>query len=104
MVRTQVSADEPPIVDDVLKYVQLQDEYALAGTANTITPHAYWVLYKDTPLAKVGSQYSSLPATTADIERVWSIAGNITEGRERLTADHLHEELFIRWNSFVLDK
>ena len=92
-------------VDVFVQYMDLTRPYALGAgfSTETLNPHSFWSLYGDTLLAPFGKILSLLPATTADIERVWSVAGNVTIGRERITADHLHEDLYVRWNKKIVD-
>ena len=67
-----------------------------------MNPQAFWELFRDTPLFPFASLASMLPCTTSDIERVWSMAGDVVMGRERLTIENAAEEVYIRWNQFAL--
>ena len=56
-------------------------------------PGDYWdVLYSETALSSTACS-CSFPATTASVERLWSLVGYTQEGRERMTPEHSFEEL-----------
>jgi hypothetical protein len=55
----------------------------------------YFLLFYSPPLAFHCSQ---LPGSTADLERHFSGAQFVGEGRERLSSNHLFQEVYIREN------
>ena len=64
-----------------------------------LSPGDYWdVLYSENVLGCIGASSCFFPATTASIERFWSLAGYTQDGRERLTPQHSFEELFLKVN------
>ena len=67
-----------------------------------VGPGDYWTFFKDLGLATVGKVYSQLPGSTADLERHFSGAQFVGEGRERLTSTHLFQEVFVRENRRAL--
>ena len=79
-------------LESILEYTESAGFFS-AATCPEIqmaNPHAYWSVYADHPLAKLGRLVSLLPASTADIERVWSMAGSIAAGREALRPEYLN--------------
>ena len=63
-------------------------------------PMTFWKrVFPDSVLASQAAVYCSLPATSASVERVWSAAAYQTQGRERLTTEHLFRELYVKMNS-----
>ena len=61
-----------------------------------------WSFFKDSGLATIGKVYNQLPGSTADLERHFSGAQFVGEGRERLTSTHLFQEVFVRENRRAL--
>ena len=54
-------------------------------------------------MAKLACYYLTPPPTSTDVERLFSIAGNIlTDSRNRLTPENLEKLLFIRQNYISL--
>ena len=69
------------------------------GSHGGFPAQKYWTgLFSDAPLAAVGSRVCGLPAASASVERLWSAAGHQVEGRERLSVEHLFQELHVRMN------
>ena len=67
-------------------------------TEDGCSPLRFWNLFPDSPIQKIAVVITTLPTSTASLERCWSAAALILQDRERLTIDHLFEEMFIRWN------
>ena len=60
----------------------------------------YWRgLHSSGDLAALGSIVTSFPSSQAAVERVFSSTKWQVEDRERLTPDHLFEEVYIRINA-----
>ena len=93
---------EPYIVPSCIASRLLFEFFAKRRQFGSMNPQAFWELYRDTPLFPFASIVSMLPCTTSDIERVWSVAGDVVSGRERLTIENAAEEVYIRWNRFAL--
>lgn len=66
----------------------------------TMSPTQYWaILHPDSPLAGMASLLCSIPASQADVERVFSSAKFQSDGRGRLALDLLAKEVYIRVNT-----
>ena len=83
--------------EDLVDYLEGRGLFENAA-ADGMDLSSYWTLFKDTSLWKLGLLAASLPATAADVERVWSAASFVVEARERLSSEHLRQEVYIRWN------
>ena len=67
-----------------------------------VKPGDYWAFFKESPLGYLGKIFSQLPGSTADLERHFSGAQFVAEGRERLTPTNLFQEAYIRENRRAL--
>ncbi|XP_066590536.1 uncharacterized protein [Prorops nasuta] len=88
-VRLQVHVNESTIPDDLRYYL------AQAPIEINSCPIAFWNS-NDTALSEIGKKYLSVIATSVPCERIFSKAGRIvTEARNRLTANHLQQLVFL---------
>ena len=72
------------------------------GDPNDIGSATWWSFFKDVKLWKTAKVLVTLPASTADVERVLSAAAVATEGRECLGDQTLKEEVYLKWNISAL--
>lgn len=66
-------------------------------------PNKYWknfLLYSSTSLiATIGCRIMSIPATSADVERSFSVQGNVhTKSRNRLTEKSIDKLMRVKWH------
>jgi hypothetical protein len=74
---------------------EFSGKFSEAAHWSTTPSYIFWhALYADSCLSKIGEVLSPLPASAARVERVWSTASFITAERERLSAEHLREEVY----------
>ena len=53
-------------------------------------------LYSQTITAHLDHPFTAAEQKTPFVERLWSAAGHQVEGRERLSVEHLFQELYVR--------
>ena len=86
-----------------MDFVNLTGPFAGAGAYKDLDPGMFWTLYQDNVLASFARITALLPSSTADLERVWSVAGSVS-GYRRQSLHHSNhaQELFVRWNRVQL--
>ena len=77
-------------------------KYADTVNLKDLTPQAFWLMYKDSPLYPIAHILASVPSSTGAVERVWSKACFIVSERERLSHEHMKEELMLSCNHWLL--
>ncbi|XP_066586680.1 E3 SUMO-protein ligase ZBED1-like isoform X2 [Prorops nasuta] len=88
-LKSQVSPNEDEIPDE-LRYYLAQPPIEMISC-----PITFWKS-NNTSLAEIGKKYLAVIATSVPCERIFSKAGRImTESRNRLTANHLQQSLFL---------
>ena len=60
--------------------------------------------FKDSSMSPIGRILASLPSSQASVERIFSGASWIVDGRERLNAETLFKEVFVRANILSLKR
>ena len=99
-----ICGDEPPPpLDDIMDFLALSGSFE--GGARWIGKGGattFWKVFTDLPLAKAALIVSGLPSSSASVERLWSFASFMQEGRVRLTEDHFVEQVYVRWNNSAL--
>uniref|UniRef100_A0A914QF20 HAT C-terminal dimerisation domain-containing protein n=1 Tax=Panagrolaimus davidi TaxID=227884 RepID=A0A914QF20_9BILA len=98
--KTAHSADNmAKIVEELIKELNL---YFQAPTIpRDASPAAYWKLHETVfpHLTALFKKYGTAPATSAEVERLFSLAGNIvTDLRKRLGVERLEKLLFLNAN------
>jgi hypothetical protein len=97
---------QAPSVENLMDFMDSKAPYDISN--GTVTPSVpmrsdeFWELYRDDPIYPFGVCYSSLPAGTAALERLFSGAAFLGNGRSALSGKHLHEETYMRHNGRLL--
>ena len=107
----------PPTMETIMDFVNLTGPFAGAGAYQELDPGKFWTLYQihvsfcsrkgryagDSALSNFARITALLPSSTADLERVWSVAGSVSGHRRQALHTNNHaQELFVRWNCVQL--
>lgn len=91
----------PPTFDNYMEWVDGTGPWPAARSffKDETPPQSFWALFKEHSLYPLARLLAPLPASTASVERLWSAAGWLQDGRSSLTAAHFHKEVYVRWNA-----
>ena len=67
-----------------------------------LSPVEFWALFSEVGLAKFGRIFCALPASTANLERVFSGASFVVDGRWKLSGEHHAQEVYLRHNGRLI--
>ena len=87
-----------PPVTEVTDYLEGRGNFVDSIVSLEADPQAWWGCHSDSALSKFARLMCKIPATTADVERLFSAASFAIEGRERLGLEEVQREVYIRWN------
>lgn len=84
-------------INEVLKYLGRVTPYDVTPD---MEPYLFWKVWMpESPLSQLGRVFTSLPASQAGIERLFSACGFTVEGRTRLLIDNMASEVLLRVNA-----
>ena len=95
----------PPNVQDVWEFMGRSGFFSDVERFESMSSFIFWnCAFKDSSMSPIGRILASLPSSQASVERIFSGASWVVDGRERLNAETLFKEVFVRANILSLKR